>query len=80
MTQLPIITYQDEDGMFIAECPLIQGFHTYGKTLQDVSTHIEEVKELFKNEISALENKNKYNYLSVSFLPITLANNVISHN
>jgi predicted RNase H-like HicB family nuclease len=73
MNQLPIITYQDEDGIFIAECPLIQGFHTHGKNIQELYNNIEEVKELFKEEIQTLQNKKNYNYLSVSLLPVTLA-------
>ena len=41
-----IILYQDEDGMFIADCPTIPGCMSQGKTEQEAENNIREaIKE-----------------------------------
>jgi predicted RNase H-like HicB family nuclease len=41
-----ITLYQDEDGMFIAECPAIPGCISQGKTEQEAEKNIQEaIKE-----------------------------------
>jgi len=42
----PIIIETDEDGVFIATCPLFKGCHTYGKTIEDALARIKEVIQL----------------------------------
>ncbi len=70
--QLPLFIYQDEDWIFIAECPLIKGFHTFWKNLEELYANVEEVKELFSEEILDLDIKNKF--YSLSFLNIKTSN------
>ena len=41
-TEIPIIIFQDEDGMFIAECPAIPGCVSQGKTQEEVEHNIQE--------------------------------------
>ena len=38
----PIIIEQDEDGVYIVECPLFQGCRSYGETIDEA---IENIKE-----------------------------------
>lgn len=51
-TRLPIIIEQDEDGMFVVECPVLNGCYSQGNTLDEAVKNIKEVIEL------CLEEKN----------------------
>jgi predicted RNase H-like HicB family nuclease len=44
--RLPVIIEQDEDGIFIVECPVIQGCHSYGYTLEEALENIKEAIQL----------------------------------
>ncbi|MCS7185723.1 MAG: type II toxin-antitoxin system HicB family antitoxin [Armatimonadetes bacterium] len=44
--RLPIVIEQDENGVFIVECPVIQGCHSYGYTLEEALKNIEEAIQL----------------------------------
>lgn len=47
--KFPIIIYQDEDGMFIAECPSIPGCVSQGQTREEAERNIQEaIKECLK--------------------------------
>jgi predicted RNase H-like HicB family nuclease len=37
-----VTIYQDEDGMFIAECPVIPGCVSQGKTLEEAEINIQD--------------------------------------
>ncbi|MFA7308754.1 MAG: type II toxin-antitoxin system HicB family antitoxin [Patescibacteria group bacterium] len=39
----PVEIEQDEDGIYIAECPLLQGCYADGKTKKEALKHIAEV-------------------------------------
>jgi len=41
--RMQIIIEQDEDGMFIADVPALQGCHTQGKTFEEAIENIREV-------------------------------------
>jgi predicted RNase H-like HicB family nuclease len=41
----PVIIEQDEDGIYIASCPVLQGCHTYGRTVQEALANIKEAIE-----------------------------------
>ena len=53
--QFPVIVYRDEDGVYIAECPLLPGFHTYGKTRSALDKNVDEVTALYAEMIQAGE-------------------------
>jgi len=53
---LPIIIEQDEDGVYIVSCPVFQGCHTYGKTVDEAMDNIKEVIEL------CMEDSNPSDY------------------
>jgi predicted RNase H-like HicB family nuclease len=40
--KFPIVIYADEDGMFIAECPVIPGCVSQGKTEEEARQNIQE--------------------------------------
>jgi predicted RNase H-like HicB family nuclease len=40
---VPIIIETDEDGYFIASCPLFKGCHTFGRTIDEALEKIREV-------------------------------------
>lgn len=41
-----VVIYQDEDSIFVAECPEIPGCHTQGDTYEEVMTRIQEAIKL----------------------------------
>ena len=47
---LPVLVEKDEDGFFVVECPILQGCHTQGKTLDEALKNIHEVIELCLEE------------------------------
>lgn len=58
---LPIILEQDEDGYFIASCPLFKGCHSYGKTIEEAIINIKEAIEMCLEELEEKkENLNKF--------------------
>ena len=46
----PILVEQDVDGIFIVSCPLFQGCHSYGKSIDEALSNIQEVIELCLEE------------------------------
>lgn len=44
--QFPVFVEKDEDGFFVAECPILEGCFTQGKTLDESLKNIEEVIEI----------------------------------
>ena len=88
--QIPIITYQDEDGIYIAYSPALEGFHTYGSTLSILTKRLIELKALYRELIACGEIKFSQNrYISLWYealdtwriaytLPSLQTNHVIS--
>jgi predicted RNase H-like HicB family nuclease len=44
--RLPVVLTRDEDGMFVAECPVIPGCISQGQTREDALANIREAIEL----------------------------------
>lgn len=44
--QFPIVVEKDEDGLFVADCPNLQGCHTQGKTFEEAVSNLKEAVEL----------------------------------
>lgn len=45
-TKSQIIIEKDEDGFYVAKCPVIQGCYTQGKTYKEALKNIKETIEL----------------------------------
>jgi predicted RNase H-like HicB family nuclease len=56
----PILIEQDTDGFFIVSCPLFQGCHSYGKTINEALTNIQEVIQLCLEEQENEEPANTF--------------------
>jgi len=57
--QLPILIEKDEDGIYVAECPVFSGCYTQGETMDEALKNIREVIDLCleeKENKEALEN------------------------
>lgn len=48
--QFPVFVEKDEDGFFVAECPVLKGCFTQGKTLDEALKNIAEVIEMCVEE------------------------------
>jgi len=55
----PILYEEDENGYFIAVCPLFEGCYTQGKTLQEATENIKEVIELCLEGLNEDEIPNR---------------------
>lgn len=56
---LQVIIEQDEDSVFIAECPALQGCHAQGKTYEEAIENIKDVIAMCIEELR--EEKKKFN-------------------
>lgn len=56
---LQVIIEQDEDGVFIAECPALQGCYAQGKTYEEAIENIKDVIAICIEELR--EEKKKIN-------------------
>lgn len=56
---LQVIIEQDEDGVFIAECPALQGCYAQGKTYEETIKNIKDVITMCIDELK--EEKKKIN-------------------
>ena len=46
MVEFDVVLEKDEDGLYVASVPEIQGCHTQGKTIQEVLERIKEAIEV----------------------------------
>jgi predicted RNase H-like HicB family nuclease len=65
---LPIIIEKGKDGYYVAECPILPGCYTQGRTLDEVLKNIREVIKLILEE---KKNKNLIKKLNLEELTIT---------
>lgn len=56
----PILIEQDIDGFFIVSCPLFQGCRSYGKTIDEALSNVQEVIELCLEEQQNEESANTF--------------------
>ena len=53
----PIIIEQDEDGVYLVECPAFRGCRSYGNTIDEAIENIQEAIKLCLEEVGR-EGKN----------------------
>ena len=46
-----VIVEQDEDGMYVASCPALEGCYTQGKTFEEAIKHIRDVTLMCLREL-----------------------------
>lgn len=70
---LPVIIEKDEDGLYVAECPTIQGCHTQGKTLEEA---ISNIRDAIKLNLKILRKEKeeipKTNLVSLTSLEVSI--------
>jgi predicted RNase H-like HicB family nuclease len=71
--QLPLMIEQDEDGYYVAECPLFSGCYTQGKTLDEALRNIREVIELCLHEKDNQTRLKDYHPKGLAFHTLTYA-------
>jgi predicted RNase H-like HicB family nuclease len=58
---LPVIIELDEDNVFIVSCPVFKGCHSYGRTIDEAMSNLNEVIEMCIEESGYKSDKiNKY--------------------
>ncbi len=57
---LPIVIEQDEDDVYIVSCPIYQGCHSYGKTIDEALENIKEVIDICIEEDEKTNEANKF--------------------
>jgi len=69
---IPILVEKDEDGFYVAECPVLEGCYSQGKTLDEALKNIREVIGLIAEEKEAQNILRSYHPKEVSLHTITL--------
>jgi len=75
--QLPIIVEKGEDGLYVVECPVLQGCYTQGKTIDEALRNIREVIALLLEEEEARAILRDYPPTEISLQAISL--NTVEH-
>lgn len=70
--QLPILIEKDEDGMYVAECPTLEGCYSQGETLDEVLKNIHEAIELCLEEDKNRELYEAYSPLELGLHMVTV--------
>jgi predicted RNase H-like HicB family nuclease len=69
---LPLFIEKDEDGFYVAECPILEGCYTQGKTIDEALKNIREVIEMILEEKEAQETLKSYRPSEMGLHTITL--------
>jgi predicted RNase H-like HicB family nuclease len=69
----PIVIEQDVDNVYIVSCPLFQGCHSYGKTIDDALSNIQEAIELCLEEQCQGEQQDETANIFIGIRDIELA-------
>jgi len=56
----PVIIEQDNDGVFIVECPLFKGCRSYGYSVDEALKNIREAIEACIEDTPALEDRTTF--------------------
>lgn len=64
----PVIVEQDEDGFFVAECPLFEGCYAQGKSYAEALKNIKAVIQLCQSE----QQSTRLRHTDVSLTMVTI--------
>jgi len=70
--QLPLFIEKDQDGLYVVECPVLEGCYTQGKTIDEALKNIREVIELIVEEKENQEILRDYHPKELSLHTIIL--------
>ena len=70
--QLPLFVEKDEDGLYVVECPILEGCYSQGKTLDEALRNIREVIDLVLEEKEDQDLLQDYRPRELSLHTITL--------
>jgi predicted RNase H-like HicB family nuclease len=62
---LQVVVEQDEDGMYIADCPALEGCYTQGKTFEEAMKNIKDVIQMCLEELKEEKKKVDLRYPEV---------------
>jgi predicted RNase H-like HicB family nuclease len=62
---LQVVVEQDEDGMYIADCPALEGCYTQGKTFEEAMKNIKDVIQMCLEELKGEKKKVDLKYPEV---------------
>ena len=71
-TNFPVVIELDEDGFYVAECPLFKGCYSQGKTIKKALTDLKQVIIMCLEEKNNREIAKSYHPVDVSLRSITL--------
>jgi predicted RNase H-like HicB family nuclease len=69
---LPLFIEKDEDGFYVAECPILEGCYAQGKTIDEALKNIREVIEMILEEKEVQETLKSYRPSEIGLHTITL--------
>ena len=70
--RLPILVERGEDGWYVAECPVLPGCYTQGRTLDEALRNIREVIALVLEEKQARDILKDYRPVEIGLHTITV--------
>ena len=71
--QLPILIEKDEDGFYVAECPVFSGCYTQGSTMDEALKNIMEVIDLCLEEKENKETLKNFHPQELIFSTLSYA-------
>lgn len=70
--QFPILLEKDEDGMYIAECPALEGCYSQGATMDEALKNVQEAIELCLEDKKNQQLYEEYQPKDLSFHLVTV--------
>lgn len=70
--QLPIFLEKDEDGMYIAECPALEGCYSQGATMDEALKNVQEAIGLCLEDKKNQQLYEEYKPKDLSFHLVTV--------
>jgi predicted RNase H-like HicB family nuclease len=70
--QFPVVVEKDEDGIYVVECPVLEGCYSQGRNLDEALKNIREVIELILEEDKARAFLKSYRPVEFSFHTISV--------
>ena len=68
--QFMVVVEQDEDGVYIGRVPEMQGCHTYGKTLDELKSNMDEVVDLWVRNTKNVPTPMKFHSIQLMDFPV----------